>query len=188
MKYIIKTVGWAIRHPQYAWAWYRHGKPYSAVHAASLLLAAGLLLTSLTGCLTSKNVTTNPDGTLTTNTVVNTGQLTIDCAVVQLNTAIGVSFAVQKDPAIIPTLKDVSAALDGILHGATTNSANQILALVDKGNKNPVISANIGPVVQQASDLEQQLVKKYGATASGQIVIAVATAFNAGLTAGLAGK
>jgi len=151
-----------------------------------MLVAFGLTLIA-SGCLTSRTVTSNPNGTFTTNVVVNQAQLTIDCAVIQVNTAIGVSIAVQKDPSIIPTLKDVSLTLTGILQGANTNSAAQILALVNEKN-NPVIKDNIGMVVSQASNLEQQLLAKYGANAHGQIVIAIATAFNSGLTAGLAGK
>lgn len=86
----------------------------------------------------------------------------------------------------MPTLKNVSLALSGVLNGASTNSAAQLLAVI--GQNNPVIAANIGPVVTQASDLEQKLLKKYGSGVAGQIAVAIVTAFNNGLTAGLAGK
>ena len=31
MKKVFKNAAWAIRHPIFAWCWFRHGLPYSSV-------------------------------------------------------------------------------------------------------------------------------------------------------------
>lgn len=38
----IKTIAWTIRHPRYAWCWFKHRQPFSAIHVAIVfgLLAA----------------------------------------------------------------------------------------------------------------------------------------------------
>jgi hypothetical protein len=151
----------------------------------SLFVAGLVAIAGITGCVTSKQVTTNPTtGVTTTNTVVNTAQLNIDCAVLQTSFAIGTSVAVQKDPSVVPILTDVTLALNGVLHGASTNSASQVLTLLGK-NSNSTIAANITPIINSLSSFEQNLLNKYGTNVAGQISIAVTTAVDQGILAGL---
>jgi hypothetical protein len=156
------------------------------------LLTFSLALASLAlcaGCLTSKqtSVTQGASGPVTnTVTVVNQANLLLDSSVLQGATAIAVSVAVQKDPSVVPALKDAQTALTGILNGASTNSASQILSTLGQSS-NPALAAEITPLVGTVSGLEQSLLAKYGTNVTGQITIALAKAVNAGFATGLAG-
>ena len=142
-------------------------------------LAIGMLGLSLisTGCLTSKVVTpsTNAAGvtTFTTNTVVNTAQLNIDCAALQLVGTPAVIYAIQKDPSARPIVVDIQVALQGALQGANTNVVSQINGLI---GGNASLQASITPLIQGASSLEQQLLAKYGSIAGVQITQAILNA------------
>lgn len=151
------------------------------------LTFATITLVSFTGCLTSKQVTTNPNGTSTTNTVVNQANLLLDTSVLQGATAIATSVAIQKDPSVIPALKDTQVALNGILNGSNSNTTTQVLGLLGT-NSNPVLAAEITPLIGTVSGLEQTLLAKYGTNVAGQISIAIAKAVDGGLVVGLNGK
>lgn len=142
----------------------------------SLLPLCGLCALALTpGCMT------NSDGT------VNQANLTLDCSALVGLSSTGFTIALQKDPSLLQPFKDAKTALDGALNGANTNSVSQALAAFNLQN-NPTITAEVTPLIQSASSLEQQLVTKYGATTGGQIALAVASAVDKGLTFAVAGK
>jgi hypothetical protein len=164
----------------------------------SLLLTTALLaIASFTaGCLTSRTTTVTPgtvnaDGTTNaavTNTVVtvNEANLAIDCSILTTTTSLAVSLAAQDDPKVVPALKQAQIALDGVLNGANPNTTTQILNALG-GKLNPTAAGNITGIVSSASSLEQNLLKKYGASVAGEITLAIARAIDDGLTQGLAG-
>lgn len=152
----------------------------------------------IAGCMTSKTSTvtgtstTNAAGVVTTiyatNTVttVNQANLDIDALGLQSIVSIAVTVTVQKDPGALQPIKDIQAALTGIINGANTNSVTQILAVA--GQNNAALQAEIAPLVTQASAFEQNLIVKYGTQVGGQISLAMAKAALAGIGVGLAGK
>ena len=124
-------------------------------------------LGGMTGCAT-KTVVTPATATApaTTNTVVNAANLAIDALVVQNVAAIG-----------LPIL---------VLNGATTNTLNQVLAALGK-SANTNLAATVAPYIVVVNSEQQALLTKYGSGVAGQITLAIATAFNNGLTIALVG-
>jgi hypothetical protein len=144
----------------------------------------GLFVVAPTGCVTTPASTNSVTGVVTP-VGVNTNNLAIDAAVINGLVATAVSIVVQKDPHAIPALRDAQMALGGILNGANAGTPNQIIGLLGK-NSNATIAAEIGPLINTLSALEQSLLNKYGQTASGQIVIAITRAIYGGFAVGLA--
>ena len=144
-------------------------------------------LGGMTGCAT-KTVVTPATATApaTTNTVVNAANLAIDALVVQNVAAIGLPILIQKDPSVLPELKDASLALNLVLNGATTNTLNQVLAALGK-SANTNLAATVAPYIVVVNSEQQALLTKYGSGVAGQITLALATAFNNGLTTALVG-
>jgi hypothetical protein len=162
---------------------------------ASPFVLAPLIFIFGQGCLTDKTssvtATTNTQFGVTTtnyatNTVVtvNSNALALDCAGIQSLTGLGVSVAIQEDPKAKQIIQNIQTALSGVLNGAGTNTVLQIQSLIGSSG-NAAVTSNLAPVVNSLSSLEQTLVKKYGATVGGQIGLALATAVNVGITAGL---
>lgn len=156
-----------------------------------LICVVCFLIAALTGCLTSKTqtVTTNPNGTFSTNTVttVNQANLALDSAGLQSLTSISVSLLVNKDPGLVAPLRDAQTALDGILNGSNPQSEAQVVAMLNaKGDKD--LTTEITQLQQAVSQLEQDLLKKYGATVAGEVSVALTRAVERGLRVGLAGK
>lgn len=158
-----------------------------------LVLAGGcaLLAAAWGGCLTSQETVLSPAGTnaqgtvsYATNvvTVVNTNALAVDCLAIQTATSLAVAAAEAEDPALAPALADARIALGGLLNGANSNSVPEILGAV--GTTNAAFASVVGPLVADASALEQTLKSKYGASISGQIVIAILQAVAQGLGVG----
>lgn len=159
-----------------------------------LLFAVCLSAAFITGCVLGKKttVTTNPNGTFTTNTVVvvNEANLALDSAALQAATAIGVNavrIQTKNDPGVIQAMKDAKTALDGILMGASQQTTDQVLALL-KANGNPALQQQVTSLVQTISALEQGLLQKYGATVAGEITLSILKSVDAGLAIGLAGS
>ena len=157
-----------------------------------LALAGGcaLVAAAWSGCLTSQETVLTPAGTnahgtvsYATNvvTVVNTNALAVDCLAIQTATSLAVAAAEAEDPALAPALADARTALGGLLNGANTNSVPAILGAV--GTTNAAFATVLGPLVAEASALEQNLKSKYGASTTGQIVIAIVQAIAQGLGA-----
>lgn len=156
------------------------------------LLATAIVSLTQTGCVTTKTTTvtagTNSAGlaTLTTNVVVTVNQanLALDCAGIQAATGLTVAEVLQKDPTARPVIVDVQTGLNGILNGATPATTAQAEALITKSN-NAAVTAQLTPIINNMSSLEQSLIKKYGAGVGGQIAVAVTTAVLNGINAGL---
>ncbi|MDE2101119.1 MAG: hypothetical protein KGL39_27980 [Patescibacteria group bacterium] len=153
-----------------------------------MVLVAGML--GLAGCMTSKvtSVTANGSGGFSTNvvTVVNTNNLILDSAAFQGATAIAASIAIEKDPGVVPALKQAQIALDGVLNGASTNTVQDVLTSL-KIQNNPVLNQQVSSLLAAASSLEQQLLAKYGVSVAGQITLSLAKAADAGLMLALQG-
>lgn len=154
------------------------------------------------GCVTRKVTTITPGGVsstgaslpATTNvmTIVDTNNLTIDAGLVRRATAAMVlgAFkipAVQKDAGVIPALKDAETALNGVLNGTNPQSTSEILGLLGSAG-NDSLAAQVSPLIDFASALEQGLLIHYGASVAGQITTAFAGAVRDGLADALAGK
>lgn len=162
---------------------------------AVFLIGCLTLLLIPQGCMTSSTPvvtsSTNSAGlvTLMTNTVttVNQANLALDSAILQGAVTVYLSVAVNKDPSIVPALKDAQLGLTGVLNGANTNSVSQILTAL-KQSSNPTLAAAMAPIVNDISVYEQAMLAKYGTTVSGQISIAFAQAVNGGLAVVLVGK
>lgn len=156
----------------------------------SISLGAALFFTTLagtTGCATKQVVTpATATASATTNTVVNQANLAIDTLVIQNVVSLGLPILIQKDPSVLPELKDASLALNLVLNGATTNTLNQVLAALGKSS-NTNLSMTIAPYITVVNSEQQALLTKYGAGVAGQITLAIATAFNNGLTTALVG-
>ena len=150
------------------------------------LLLCGLLALGSVGCMTSKVITTSPTGVVTTNTIVNTNNLQLDCMLIEGAAAFGVDEAIQQDPTLREPLQATQTALDGVLYGINPATSNQCLELLGAGN-NPVIAAQVTPLIGMASSLEQTLLAKYGGGVGAQITIAITRAIDAGFVKGLGG-
>ena len=152
----------------------------------------GLILISQ-GCVTSKTAMVTGDATtgFSTNIVVtvNTNNLALDCAGIQVVTAVGVNAALNashNDPGVINALKNAQVALGGILNGTNPQTTSQVVALLN-AQGNPALTQQVTQLVQSLSAVEQNLLAKYGATVAGQISVAITQAVYSGLTVGLAG-
>lgn len=156
-----------------------------------LLIAAVAVLA--TGCLTTKNTSVTPTSTggLTTNVwyTVNTNNLALDCAGVQVVTAVAVNAALNashNDPGVVNALKSAQVALGGILNGTNPQTTAQVVALLN-AQGNPALTSQVTQLIQSLSAVEQQLLAKYGITVTGQISVALTQAVYSGLTVGLSG-
>lgn len=148
------------------------------------MLATAAILTVMvlmSGCLTSKQ-TSVTNGVTNVVVTVNQTTLALDCAAIQFGTGELVSqFA--KNPQNLVALNDAKIALDGILTGATTNNTQQALALLKLST--PALQQQAQGLINAVSQLEQQLLAKYGATVTGEITLAIATAIDRGFATGL---
>lgn len=167
---------------------------YSLLAITIVILCLAPLLMFTSGCKTTSTVTPTTNTvtgvvTLTTNTVQVVDPVALSLAVAGSEgiTAIAVTTVVKKDPGAIPVLKDAQTALTGVLTGASASSTSQVLATLGQSN-DATLSAAMTPIIQQISVLEQGLIARFGAQAGGQITLAIASAVNAGITVGLAGK
>jgi len=154
-----------------------------------IAVATAALLIVPSGCMTRKVTTVTQTTTgFDTNVVteVNTNNLILESSALQAATAISVSIVVQKDPSVIPALKDAQTALDGVLNGSNPQTTQQVLETL-KATGNPALTSEITSLMATASALEQNLLARYGAGVAGQISVALTRAANAGIIVGLAG-
>lgn len=155
----------------------------------AILLAVSAI--AFTGCLTSKTQTVTGTAAtgFSTNTVttVNEANLALDSAGLQSMTAISVSMLVNKNAGLVPPLKNAQVALDGILNGSNPQTTAQVLAML-KAQNNADMTTEITSLVTSVSQLEQDLLKKYGASVAGEITVALVRAVDRGLIVGLAGR
>ena len=159
----------------------------------ALLGLAFVAAFAIVGCVTAKKITTtaNADGTFTTNTttVVNEANLALDCAGIQVVTAVSVNavrIQSKNDPNVLNALKNAKVALDGILTGANQQTTAQVLTIL-KANDNPALQQQVSSLVQTVSALEQSLLQKYGTGVAGEITLSILKSVDAGLAIGLAG-
>ena len=149
-----------------------------------LAFAAGVF----TGCLTSKNqvVTPNSNGGFDTNvvTTVNEANLALDSAGLQSLTAIGASLLLQNNEGLRQPLQNADTALDGILNGTNPQTLAQVIAML-KAQNNPQLTAEITSIQAAVSQLEQDELKKWGATPAGEITVALTRAVERGLRVAL---
>lgn len=159
-------------------------------HIRLLVFAGALALIGAlsTGCMTSRQLSVSPTGTVTTNTVINTNMLALDCAAVQVATATTVSLLVNnpKNANLIPPLKSAQVAIDGVLNGVNSMTMEEVITML-KAQNNPQLTLQIEILLKNISALEQSLIYKYGPTVGGQIAIAMAQAVDSGLIIGLSG-
>jgi hypothetical protein len=155
------------------------------------------LAVALPGCMTSKQVTpaspasTNQFGVVTpaspavTNTVVNQGNLALDCMVLQGATTLAVSVVAAKDPQIVPSLQLAAQGLMALAQGANvTNTSAQIVFAL--GGQSTVAEMQaVTALVSEANTLRLYLLGKYGSTAGVQIGLALDGALANGFAAGL---
>jgi len=156
----------------------------SSILGAALLAGFALLTLLDAGCVTRSVTTVSPAGVTNTVTLVDTNALALDAAVLEGATAISVNLIVQKDPAVVPALKDAQLALNGVLNGSNAQTTQQVLNLLKAGN-NPAVASEVTSLVGVVSSLEQKLLGNYGAEAAGQITIALARAALGGIITGL---
>jgi hypothetical protein len=155
-----------------------------------LLISAAIAIAAFTGCLTSKTSTVTPNGTggFTTNTVttVNEANLALDSAGLQSLVAISTSILIDNDTNLIPILYRAHVALDGILNGSNPQTTAQVLAML-KAQNNPDLTTEITSLLASVSQLEQDLLKKYGSSVAGEISVALVRAVDRGIVVGLVG-
>jgi len=172
-------------------------QPVTRGAALAVLVCLAVGLAAMAGCVTdSKQVvtpaSTNAQGVVTgpeTNTVVtvNTNNLALDCAGVQI-IAMGATMAVTiQDPSAEPELRIAQVSLTSALEGANPDTTALVIASLGQST-NVVMQAQMGKILGSVSSLNQTLLAKYGPTVAGQITLALATAACDGMTAGLAGQ
>lgn len=153
-------------------------------------IATVMAIATLPGCVepqvnANQAETTNAAGQVTTNTsfttnyVVNETVLGADCLALESATTLGMSIAIQKDPALKPYFAQAVEIGQGVLSGVPTNAAAQIAARLGEIN-NPVVVASVANTLNSASKLEQGLLAKYGTNNAVIIGTAVGNAFIAG--------
>jgi len=155
----------------------------------SLLAPIAVVFVGLfSGCVTSKVASVNPTtGATNIVTVVNQDNLTLDASMLRLVTSIGVSFAMDKDQSILPQLKTVKIAVDGILHGTSSDTTQTVIDML-KASNNQTLSSEVAILLKTVSGIEQNLLAKYGQSNAGAISLAITGAISDGLGDALAGK
>ena len=98
----------------------------------------------------------------------------VETLAVDATVAIGLPAIAQADPATVPAIQDAYVALNGVVNGANTNSASQVLALIGQKAQNPAVGALVSNVVSKLSSWEQAEVGKLGTNQWGTIVLAEA--------------
>lgn len=152
-------------------------------------LIAGALLAAVvtTGCVLSKKQTVTPNGTggFTTNvvTTVNELNLALWTGGTRLAAA-GLTAEFKKDPVAVKALTDAHIALDGILHGANTNTTANVVEML-KSTGNPQLTMETTSFMNSVSKIEQGLLEKYGTTVAGEISVAFTQAISDGIALGL---
>jgi LysM repeat protein len=154
------------------------------------VFAALIAVVALTpGCLTSKKqVVTGTTATgFTPHTVVTVNQavLDADCLVVKVVATQATQRLAAKGGGTVQTLRDIETALNGIISGANTGSAGQVIKLIGVKPNDTATADEVTQLVKDLSDYEQSLIQKYGATVAGQISLAIAKAVYAGMAAAL---
>ena len=162
------------------------GLTSGATLATLAVLAVVALALSLSGCMTDTHQVVTPQGTNTVVTV-NTNNLILDCAGIQI-IAMGATMAVvdQDNPAE-PELRAAQLSLGAALKGADPNTVGQVMASLGQST-NPVMVAQMGKIAGGVSSMEQSLLAKYGPTVGGQIGLGIAQAVYDGMTSGLVGQ
>lgn len=170
--------------------------PQSEIHiwfkefaCIGLFFAGVIALLVLTGC----GSLTQPQpvaGTTNTVQVVNTNQLNIDAAGVQVIAQSSATAALLLPQTTAPArqvLTDINIVLEGVISGATTNSPSEVAALItSKASEDAQIAEALAPVISYLSSIEQTALAKYG-TANWLIISkAFAKAISTGNTLALA--
>ena len=156
-----------------------------------LLAALTVTLAGCEGCLTQKQITpvttTGTNGvvttTYTTNTVVNTNVLAIECGVVTEACA-GASAYFGANTNDLPILVDIQTGLGGIINGTNPQTVSQVLQLVGLSGNEAAVNA-LTPLINQVSAFEQLLLAHYSGANGVIITTAFAKAVLAGLNLGL---
>jgi len=172
-------------------------KPKAPLTSAAVLAVFAVCLVALSGCMTDSTQVVTPPSTNAqgvvvgpqTNTVVtvNTNNLILDCAGMQI-IAMGATMAVvDQDKTAEPELRAAQLSLGAALKGANPNTVGQVMASLGQST-NAVMLAQMGKITQGVSAMEQQLLAKYGPTVGGQIGLGIAQAVYDGMTSGLVGQ
>jgi hypothetical protein len=144
-------------------------KLLKSIAAGGAIIALSLIsVATQPGCATN----TGTNGVVTINPVV----FNAECAAITGTVAIGLPLLTQYDPKIVPDLHIAYEALNGIVNGASTNSASQIIGLIGKTGTNAAVASQITSLTASLSNWEQAEIKKYGATATGTVVLGEAQA------------
>ena len=115
----------------------------------SMLVAVAILLpvaATIVGCKTN---TPSPFVTLAVSTAVG----------------VGIPIAAQYDPSIVPDLHIAYMSLNGVLNGASTNSASQVIALIGKSATNAATASAISNLVSSLSKWEQPYIAAHNTNA-----------------------
>ena len=130
--------------------------------------------------LLSKTVTPGTGGApATTNSVVNTNNLTLECGIVT-EAAAAASAYFSAHPSDLPILQDIRTALDGILNGSNPQTVSQAMDLIGASGSPSAVQA-LTPFVNQVSAVEQLLLQHY----SGKNGVIITTYFARAVLDGL---
>ena len=171
--------------------------PLTSAAALAVLAALVVCLVAMSGCMTESAQVVTPPSTNAqgvvvgpqTNTVVtvNTNNLILDCAGIQI-IAMGATMAVvDQDQTAEPEVRAAQVSLGAALKGANPNTVGQVMASLGQST-NAVMLVQMGKITQGVSAMEQQLLAKYGPTVGGQIGLGIAQAVYDGMTSGLVGQ
>lgn len=137
----------------------------------NMALVAGLMATII-GCAVKSTVTPASTNTTTgitapavTNKVINPVVFQAECLAIGTAVGLGLPMLTQYDPSIQPDLHIAYVSLNGILNGASANSASQIVALLGKSATNQATSGAISNLTATLSNWEQNELKTFGTNA-----------------------
>lgn len=141
-----------------------------------------------TGCMTSKVAQINPTtGATNFVTVVNEVNLALDCEGIKLGAA-GTVVAVEKlthnDPKAIQAMQVAQTTIDGVLHGTSTATRQDILNILNKSG-NATLAKEAESFAETVSNIEQKYLQGVSATVAGEITIKINQAIDDGLALGL---
>jgi hypothetical protein len=147
-------------------------------------LALGSIVAFESGCMTQKVASVDPKtGATNFVTQVNQLNLALDCQGIQLLAAGAASTSLnltKNNPKVLTALTDAHLALDGILHGASSNTTAQVVTMLKSAN-NPILTQQVISFEAALSKQEQALVQQYGTTVAGQISTAITQAIDNGI-------
>lgn len=140
-----------------------------------------------TGCMTSKVAQVQPNGTTNYVTVVNEVNLALDCEGIKLGAA-GTVVAVEKlthnDPKAIQAMQVAQTTIDGVLHGTSTATRQDILNILNKSG-NATLAKEAESFAETVSNIEQKYLQGVSATVAGEITVKINQAIDDGLALGL---